>query len=104
MRSICTHTHRWSWRPPVKISDHTIISHSDIKRIVTAPPGYLLTYFDISSAEVRSIAYKSGDPTMINLFESGQDLYVHIGKIAFPDLDWTTKAVKKAKRPIFKQV
>ena len=21
-----------------------------------------------------------------------------------PDLDWTTKAVKKAKRPIFKQV
>lgn len=41
---------------------------------------------------------------MINLFETGQDLYVHIGKIAFPDLDWTTKAVKKAKRPIFKQV
>ena len=41
---------------------------------------------------------------MINLFESGQDLYVHVGKIAFPDLDWTTKAVKKAKRPIFKQV
>ena len=47
---------------------------------------------------------KSQDPVMINLFETGQDLYVHIGKIAFPDLDWTTKAVKKAKRPIFKQV
>lgn len=66
--------------------------------------GFLLSYFDISSAEVRSIAYKSKDPVMINLFETGQDLYVHVGKIAFPDLDWTTKEVKKAKRPIFKQV
>lgn len=34
-------TKRWS------SGYHTIISHSDIKRIVTAPPGYLLTYFDI---------------------------------------------------------
>lgn len=41
---------------------------------------------------------------MVNLFETGQDLYVHVGKIAFPDLDWGLKAVKKAKRPIFKQV
>ena len=80
MRSTCTH--KWSWRPLVKMYDHTIISHSDIKRIVTAPFGYLMTYFDISSAEVRSIAYKSGDPVMINLFETGQDLYVHVGKIA----------------------
>lgn len=40
-------TKRWS------SGYHTIISHSDIKKIVTCPPKFLLSYFDISSAEVR---------------------------------------------------
>jgi DNA polymerase I-like protein with 3'-5' exonuclease and polymerase domains len=34
-----------------------------------------MVYFDTSAAEVRAIAYKSGDPNMIKLFESGADFY-----------------------------
>ena len=83
---------------------HTIIAHSDIKKIVSTPKGYLLSYFDISSAEVRTLAYRSGDPKMIELFESKQDLYVYCAKIAFPDLDFSDPWIKKGKRGTFKQI
>ena len=59
---------------------HTIISHSDIKKTISTPKGYMLSYFDISSAEVRSIGYLSKDPKMIELFETHQDVYVYLGK------------------------
>lgn len=72
---------------------------------MTSPEGYLLSYFDISSAEVRSIAYISKDPVLVGLFESQTDVYVYIGKKALPDLDWDNDPwVRKTKRGIFKQV
>ena len=36
-------TKRWS------SGYHTIISHSDVKDVIAAPTGYLLTYFDINT-------------------------------------------------------
>lgn len=64
---------------------HTIPATLDLKRIFNAPEGHLMVYFDTSAAEVRAIAYKSGDPKMIALFESGADFYgstaaVYMGK------------------------
>lgn len=65
----------------------------------------MLSYFDISSAEVRSIGYLSKDPKMIELFETHQDVYVYLGKKAFADGPWDTdKSFYKNKRRIFKQV
>lgn len=72
-------------------NDHTIMSHADVKQAVTTPvlntPGSktgktatLLSYFDISSAEVRTLAFRSGDKNMMHLFESGQDIYIHVAK------------------------
>lgn len=38
-----------------------------------------MSYFDISQAEPRSIAYLSGDETMVGIYESGMDLYYYLG-------------------------
>ncbi len=38
---------------------HTIVSHSDIKSTILSYPGCLLSYFDISSAEVKFAYYNS---------------------------------------------
>lgn len=92
-------TKRWS------SGYHTIISHGDIKDTIAAPPGYLLTYFDISSAEVRTAAYRSGDPVMIHLFETKQDLYIHVAKLYFKDKwDLMGKDEKKKWRKSFKTI
>lgn len=61
---------------------HTIYSKSDIKRIVTSPKGYLMSYFDISAAEVRSLAFFSKDPKLCEMFLTGQDPYVWTAKNA----------------------
>lgn len=85
---------------------HTIISHSDIKSVINSPRGYMLSYFDISSAEVRTCAYMSKDPVMIHLFETKQDLYIHVAKIYFGEERWnsTDKAFKKLWRGRFKTI
>lgn len=85
---------------------HTIISKSDIKCVINTPPGHLLSYFDISSAEVRTAAYISGDPVMINLFETKQDPYIHVARIHFGEDTWNNsdKAFKKLWRGRFKTI
>lgn len=76
---------------------HTIISHSDIKSVPTTPRGYLLTYYDISSAEVKSAGFKSMDPNMIDKFIKNEDIYVFTGKMYKPNGPWDTD-------PTFKKV
>ena len=92
-------TKRWS------SGYHTIISHSDVKDVIAAPPGYLLAYFDISSAEVRAAAYRAKDPVMIHLFETGQDLYIHAAKLHFREQWEHMDGPEKAKwRKSFKTI
>lgn len=77
---------------------HTIISHADLKDCITTPPAfyvdprtgevirdcdYFLTYFDISSAEVKAAGFASGDPELIRLFREGID----VNYIASPNSD-----------------
>jgi hypothetical protein len=69
---------------------HTIVSHSDIKSVPTTPKGYLLTYYDISSAEVKSAGFKSMDPNMIDKFIKNEDIYVFTGKMYKPNGPWDT--------------
>ena len=84
---------------------HTIISHSDIKDVVRAYPGQILTYFDISSAEVKSAGYQSGDPELIRMFNNGIDVYVATAKLYYKD-KWDTMSDKdkKVARKAFKQI
>lgn len=68
-------TKRWS------SGIHVIFGKSTSKRVFIAPQNYLVSYFDISSAEVRSAAYMSGDPQLISEFEAGLDPYIELAKI-----------------------
>lgn len=66
---------------------HTIISHGDCKDVLCPPPSWdengniiyggsnqLLTYFDISSAEVKAAGFASMDPDLIAKFRAGEDI------------------------------
>lgn len=84
---------------------HTIISHSDIKSVIRSYPGHLLTYFDISSAEVKSAGFASGDPDLIDKFVNGVDIYVYTAKIYLGEhFDTLGEKDKKAWRKRFKTI
>jgi DNA polymerase I-like protein with 3'-5' exonuclease and polymerase domains len=72
---------------------HTVPSRDECKRIISAPKGELLSYFDISAAEVRTISYMSKDPIMIDLWEANKDLYVETALMVNPSL--TIKEIKE---------
>lgn len=96
---------------------HTIPSHMDAKKSITCPvlntPGSrtgrtatLLSYFDISSAEVRTLAASSGDKNLNHLFETGQDIYIYTAKSMLGEDKWNSfdKSEKKKWRKVFKVV
>lgn len=85
---------------------HTIISHSDIKSTIRSYPGCLLSYFDISSAEVKSAGYQSGDENLIYMFLNGIDVYVATAKIYLGEENWEKLdgKAKKKWRKNFKQI
>ena len=98
---------------------HTIPSHSDLKDIICCPPSWdssgniiyggapmLLTYFDISSAEVKAAGFASMDPDLIAKFRSGEDIYIYsailyLGKEAWDKLE---KGERKKWRKRFKTI
>lgn len=99
---------------------HTIISHSDLKDIIRVDhyendengnpiwidEPYVETYFDISSAEVKSAGYASGDPELIRMFNEGIDAYIYAAKLYLTEDGWNRldKAEKKVWRKKFKQI
>jgi hypothetical protein len=66
-------------------SFHTIPKENEVRRCIISPPGYLLSYFDISGMEVRTLAYLSGDEFLINSYENGLDPYIELSKTINPD-------------------
>jgi DNA polymerase-1 len=66
---------------------HTLPPKDESKRVVTTPKGYLLSYFDISGAEVRTIAYLSKDPVMLDAYSRGVDPYINAAKIITPGME-----------------
>lgn len=96
---------------------HTAISHSDLKDCITTPPEWdsegnmifgespqLLSYYDISSAEVKGAGYASGDPNLIDCFDRGEDIYIKTAKLYYHDFDKKSKADQKKARKQFKTV
>ena len=55
---------------------------------------------------MRTLAASSGDPNLINLFESGQDVYIYTAKSMLGEDKWNSfdKAEKKKWRKVFKVV
>ena len=81
----------------------SILSKSDIKSTICSYPGHLLSYFDISSAEVKSAGFMSKDENLINMFVNGIDVYIATAKIYLKDRwDGLSDKEKKAWRKKFK--
>jgi hypothetical protein len=79
---------------------HTLFGDSDTKKIITVPKDKLFFYLDISQAEPRTLAYKTGDPLMKGWYESGKDIYIELAKLFNPDVvnaTWMTEDQKKAR-------
>ena len=98
---------------------HTIISHGDCKDCICPPPAWdnngniiyggsdqVLTYFDISSAEVKAAGFASKDPDLIAKFEAGEDIYIYSAKLYLGEDGWNDldKPSKKKWRKKFKTV
>ena len=67
---------------------HTVPSKSECKVCCSTPDDALLSYFDISQAEVRSQAYLFEDKKMVECYEQGIDLYILCSKVFDPDEDY----------------
>lgn len=85
------------WSAPM----HTVPSKSEVKRCVTTPPGYLLSYFDISGAEIRTVAYQSNCKFFLDCYKEGRDVYITAAGIVEPGED---KSYYKAQRGKYKQI
>lgn len=83
---------------------HTIVSHSDIKSTIRSYPGHLLSYFDISSAEVKSAGFASQDPDLIDKFIKGEDIYIYSAKLYLPNFEQLSDKEKKMWRKRFKTI
>ena len=58
---------------------------SSIKKLFIARPGYTLIQLDYSQAELRVLAYISGDDHLIDCYINGRDLHTEMQKKLFKD-------------------
>jgi len=77
---------------------HVIIAHSDIKSVIRSYPGCLLSYFDISSAEIRTASAQSKDKNLQGKFDRGEDVYIACGKIYMGEDGWNALSDKDKKK------
>lgn len=66
---------------------HTFAPGSDEYSIVEAPEGKLLTYFDVSQAEPRMMAYESKDPNFMSDYNQGKDIYMELARLYKPNME-----------------
>lgn len=55
----------------------------DIRKMFVASEGYILMSSDYSQQEPRAMAAMCGDPTMLQAYKDGKDLYASIASLAF---------------------
>ncbi|MGA9098842.1 MAG: DNA polymerase, partial [Methanotrichaceae archaeon] len=72
-----------------------------IRRLFKAPSGKKLVKADFSAIELRTMAYLSGDESMLKAFQEGQDLHkLTASKISGQPLDQVTKDQRQAAKCI----
>jgi DNA polymerase I-like protein with 3'-5' exonuclease and polymerase domains len=71
-----TYSSKLAKKFPVAIALHQLPrKFKAVKRVMIAPPGYRILYADFASVEVRIIAEKSRDQTMVEAINTGKDLH-----------------------------
>jgi DNA polymerase I-like protein with 3'-5' exonuclease and polymerase domains len=71
---------------PVGFALHQEKRGEMFRSIVIAPPGYTIVEFDAAGQEFRWMAIASGDPTMLNLCQPGEDAHSFMGaRIGYRD-------------------
>lgn len=64
---------------PTGIALHQWKRGKEFRRVIVAPPGYVLAEFDAAGQEFRWMAIESGDPTMLDLCAPGEDAHSFMG-------------------------
>ncbi len=79
-----TRTGRLSARNP---NSENVPRIPQVRGTFVAAPGYELIEVDLSQAELRSLAALSGDPTLVEIYNSGGDLHTDLANALFPGWD-----------------
>lgn len=64
---------------PTGIALHQWKRGKEFRRVIAAPPGYVLAELDAAGQELRWMAIESGDPTMLDLCAPGEDAHSFMG-------------------------
>lgn len=64
---------------PTGVALHQWKRSKDFRRLIKPPPGYTLLEFDFAGQEFRWMAVLSGDRTMIELCQPGEDAHAYMG-------------------------
>jgi DNA polymerase I-like protein with 3'-5' exonuclease and polymerase domains len=75
-----------------------------MKKLIITPPNYLMSYFDISGAEIRTISFMSHDEFMMESYREGKDPYIEMAKYAFADKGYDEDYLRREWRPLFKMI
>lgn len=67
------HTGRYSGFD--KLNLQNLPRGSDLRRALTAPPGYRIVAVDLSQIEARILAWLAGEKDLLHVFETGRDPY-----------------------------
>jgi len=79
-----TYSSKLSKKFPVAIALHQLPrKFKDIKRVMIAPEGYRILYADFASQEIRVMAEKSRDATMVQALNENKDLHAIMAEGVF---------------------
>lgn len=68
---------------------HQMKNAPEFRRLITAPPGYVVVEWDAASQEYRWMAIESGDETMLSLCMPGEDPHSFMGaRIGNVEYEW----------------
>lgn len=78
---------------PIGFALHQMKREKEFREIVVAPDGYDLVEFDAAGQEFRWMAIASGDTTMLNLCQPGEDAHTYMGA-AIVSMDYQAMLAK----------
>lgn len=82
---------------------HQMKNAPEYRRLVTAPPGYVIVEWDAASQEYRWMAIESGDDTMLSLCLPGEDPHSYMGaRIGHAEYEWVMKHKDGEAKPMRK--
>lgn len=76
----------------IMYDDVSAVLSSCVRSTITATDAlHRLLVFDFSSIEARVVAWLAGQQDVLDVFRSGQDVYIHAAKKIFPGMDITKR-------------